>query len=69
MRSPADGKPDDPVRVTKKIREAGMKAAIAISPKTDSDVITSQLVESGLDMILVMTVEPGKPQTARYWIR
>lgn len=40
-----------------RIHQAGMKAAIAIKPKTDVSTVFPYL--SKLDMVLVMTVEPG----------
>lgn len=48
---------DDPEAMIDKIHEAGMRAACAIKPKTPA----SALYKFGhkLDMILVMTVEPG----------
>jgi ribulose-phosphate 3-epimerase len=48
---------DDPSALIKKIRELGKKASISISPKTSAEVLLPYLSE--LDMVLVMTVEPG----------
>ena len=48
---------DDPAALIKKIRELGKKASISISPKTPAEAVLSYLSE--LDMVLVMTVEPG----------
>ena len=48
---------DDPAALIKKIKELGKKASISISPKTPAEAILPFLPE--LDMILVMTVEPG----------
>jgi ribulose-phosphate 3-epimerase len=39
-----------------------MKAGIAISPDTPSTVITDEL-GTAVDMLLVMTVRPGEPET------
>jgi len=41
------------------IHSKGMKAALAISPDTPSTAVTDKMGE-GIDMILVMTVHPGK---------
>lgn len=47
----------DPVALAKRIRERGVKAAIAIKPNTPvADVVELLPV---IDMLLVMTVEPG----------
>ena len=48
---------DDPAALIKKIRELGKKASISISPNTPAAVLLPYLAE--LDMVLVMTVEPG----------
>ena len=48
---------DDPAALIKKINELGKKASISISPKTPAEVLLPYLAE--LDMVLVMTVEPG----------
>lgn len=47
----------DPVALAKLIRSHGLKAACAIKPGTDVDVL--YLLGEHLDMALVMTVEPG----------
>jgi ribulose-phosphate 3-epimerase len=46
-----------PLATAKAIRAAGASAAIAIKPKTDFSAVTDLLGE--LDMLLIMTVEPG----------
>lgn len=46
-----------PSDIIRKIKEAGMKAGIGIKPKTAVDVVLPYLEE--VDMVLVMTVEPG----------
>lgn len=48
---------DDQPLVIRKIREAGMRVGLAIKPATSVDAILP-FVES-VDMVLVMTVEPG----------
>lgn len=47
----------DPVALARRIREIGSKAAIAIKPKTPFSEVQELLGE--IDMLLVMTVEPG----------
>ncbi|KAH6930241.1 hypothetical protein HPB50_012253 [Hyalomma asiaticum] len=47
----------EPLELVRKIREAGMKVGVGIKPKTPVDVVLP-LVEH-VDMVLVMTVEPG----------
>lgn len=49
---------DAPLRVIEKIHAAGMKAGVAIKPKTPAEVVINEIGEKA-DMILVMTVEPG----------
>jgi len=50
----------DAIDTSRKIRESGMRAALALRPKTliDTDLI-SILEDKAFDMVLVMTVEPG----------
>ena len=48
---------DDPAATIAKIRELGKKASVSISPKTPAEAVLPFLPE--LDMVLVMTVEPG----------
>lgn len=48
---------DDPHAVLAQIRAAGMSPAISIKPKTDPAVLESFLDE--VDMVLIMSVEPG----------
>lgn len=47
----------DPVALARRIREIGSKAAIAIKPNTPFSDVQELLGE--IDMLLVMTVEPG----------
>jgi ribulose-phosphate 3-epimerase len=43
-----------------KIKEAGIKVGLAIKPKTElSEDILEIIKEDLLDMVLIMTVEPG----------
>lgn len=48
---------DDPHAVIRSIREKGVKAAISLKPATPAEAIFPML--NDLDMVLVMTVEPG----------
>lgn len=48
---------DNPMACIRKIKEAGMKVGVGVKPKTSIDQIIP-LVEK-VDMILIMTVEPG----------
>lgn len=48
---------NDPVRTCRKLREMGVRAAIAIKPNTPVSYLNGLLEE--IDMLLVMTVEPG----------
>jgi len=69
---------EDPVATLRSIRHSGKRAGIAIKPNTPVAVLEQILQE--IDMILVMTVEPGfggqsfmeemmpKVQQARNWL-
>lgn len=48
---------DNPDAVIQKIKSVGAKAAMAIKPATPADVVYPYLDQ--LDMVLIMTVEPG----------
>lgn len=48
---------NDPVRTCRKLRDMGVRAAIAIKPNTPVSYLNGLLEE--IDMLLVMTVEPG----------
>lgn len=48
---------DDPGDSIRHVKEAGMKVGIAIKPGTDVQVVASYVTK--IDLILVMTVEPG----------
>ena len=47
----------DPAKCVATIREAGVKAAVALKPGTPGEAVFPYLAD--LDMVLVMTVEPG----------
>ena len=48
---------EDPVRTIRRLREMGTKTAVAIKPNTPVEIAFPFLEE--LDMLLIMTVEPG----------
>ncbi len=48
---------NDPVRLCRALRAAGARAGVGLKPGTEIEVIADLMPE--LDMILVMTVEPG----------
>jgi len=48
---------DNPIEVVGYIKSKGVRVAVAIKPATPADVLFPMLDE--LDMVLVMTVEPG----------
>ncbi|KAL5535594.1 RPE1 [Sanghuangporus sanghuang] len=50
---------NEPLPLIQKIRERGMKAGVAISPDTPSTAVSDE-VGNAADMILVMTVYPGR---------
>jgi len=45
--------------VLKEIREAGMNVGVAIKPKTNLTQLHALLEKNLIDMVLIMTVEPG----------
>ena len=49
---------DSPDNVIRMIKECGVKAGISIKPATPVDVLADLLPE--LDLVLIMSVEPGK---------
>ena len=48
---------EDPQKIIDLVKEAGMKCGISVKPKTDVKVLEPYL--SQLDLVLVMSVEPG----------
>jgi ribulose-phosphate 3-epimerase len=50
---------EDPLKLIGQIHSAGMKAGVAISPDTPSNAIIDD-VANAADMLLVMTVYPGR---------
>ena len=50
---------EDPVALCKTIREAGMQVGVSIKPKTPISAIEKLIDEELVDMVLIMTVEPG----------
>ncbi|KAG0721659.1 Ribulose-phosphate 3-epimerase [Chionoecetes opilio] len=48
---------DEPKALARKIREAGMKAGVGVKPDTPIEAVLPVVEE--VDMVLVMTVEPG----------
>jgi ribulose-phosphate 3-epimerase len=51
--------PDNPLPIIEHIHKRNMKAGVAISPDTPSTAITDEIADA-VDMLLVMTVYPGK---------
>ncbi|MFM8328709.1 MAG: ribulose-phosphate 3-epimerase, partial [Actinomycetales bacterium] len=70
---------EDPLNTLRKIRKSGKRAGLAIKPNTKFETVADLLEE--MDMLLVMTVEPGfggqsfieemipKIVEARKWLR
>lgn len=48
---------EDPEKVIKAVKEAGMKCGISVKPKTDVKELAPYLKD--LDLVLIMSVEPG----------
>jgi len=49
----------NPGDLCRKIREAGMKVGVGVKPMTDINVVVDWVDQDLVDMVLVMTVEPG----------
>ncbi|RNF21267.1 ribulose-5-phosphate 3-epimerase [Trypanosoma conorhini] len=50
---------EDPKAVANQIRAAGMQCGVALKPGTPASAVSELLEEKLVDMVLVMTVEPG----------
>ena len=51
--------PGGPMELINAIKSAGMKVGISIKPNTPADALFEILDKEPIDLILVMTVEPG----------
>ncbi len=49
----------DPLSLARRIKEVGMKVGVGLKPATTVDVIWPLLDSELVDMVLIMTVEPG----------
>ena len=49
----------DPLSLCRRVREAGMRAGVALKPGTPAEAVAEYVAEGAADMVLVMTVEPG----------
>ena len=49
----------EPGVLCRQVKEAGMKVGIGLKPGTKVDVVTEWVDQGLVDMVLVMTVEPG----------
>jgi len=49
----------NPGELCRKIREAGMKVGMGVKPNTDINAVVDWVDQDLVDMVLVMTVEPG----------
>jgi len=49
----------EPGALCRQIKEAGMKVGVGLKPGTKVDVVTEWVDQGLVDMVLVMTVEPG----------
>ncbi|KAH9578291.1 Ribulose-phosphate 3-epimerase-like [Trypanosoma melophagium] len=50
---------ENPKEVARQIRAAGMQCGVAIKPKTPASAVVELVKERLVDLVLVMTVEPG----------
>ena len=50
---------ESPGALCRQIREAGMKVGVGVKPNTDVNVVVEWIDQDLVDMVLVMTVEPG----------
>ena len=49
---------NEPRETCRKVRESGMKVGIGVKPNTPVDIVEEYVDDA--DMILIMTVEPGR---------
>jgi ribulose-phosphate 3-epimerase len=49
----------EPAKVAAAIRDAGMRVGVAVKPKTDVSTVYELVDQGAVDMVLIMTVEPG----------
>eukprot|EP00008_Paramoeba_atlantica_P006237 CAMPEP_0201491314 /NCGR_PEP_ID=MMETSP0151_2-20130828/29334_1 /ASSEMBLY_ACC=CAM_ASM_000257 /TAXON_ID=200890 /ORGANISM="Paramoeba atlantica, Strain 621/1 / CCAP 1560/9" /LENGTH=216 /DNA_ID=CAMNT_0047877609 /DNA_START=122 /DNA_END=772 /DNA_ORIENTATION=- len=49
----------EPVNLIRAIKSSGMKSGISVKPKTSVDILFPILDEEMVDLVLIMTVEPG----------
>ena len=49
----------EPAKVAAAIRDAGMRVGVSVKPKTDVSTVYELVDQGAIDMVLIMTVEPG----------
>ena len=49
----------EPGELCRKVKEAGMRVGVGVKPGTDVDTVLEWVDEGLVDMVLIMTVEPG----------
>ncbi len=50
---------DNPAELARRIRDAGMSAGLAVNPPTDVERILPYVNDENIDLILIMSVNPG----------